>query len=169
MYWGCFLFFLCLCSERATQMQRFRPSLQSTIRMAELTEHEHQQMRDDLEKERVSHDAICFLNLLNKRWKYKNSAHSAFLWERSLSHSSCRCSVCFCSYARRTWIWNAIRWLDPTVGGASLAPRTTRRKTMTRIVATALDVGAAARGASPTKSFKCMELFLFLFCSLNAG
>lgn len=35
----------------------------------DLTEHEHQQMRDDLEKERVSHDAICFLNLLNKSWK----------------------------------------------------------------------------------------------------
>lgn len=98
-----------------------------------------------------------------KKEKTKNTAHAAFMWECPPSHSSCRCSVCVCSYARRTWIWNAIRWLDPTVGGASRAPRTTRRKTMTRTVATALDVAAAAQGASPTKSFKCMELLLFLF------
>lgn len=32
----------------------------------ELTEHEHQQMRDDLEKERVSDVAHSFFHLLNK-------------------------------------------------------------------------------------------------------
>lgn len=32
----------------------------------ELTEHEHQQMRDDLEKERVSNDDSSFLHLLGR-------------------------------------------------------------------------------------------------------
>lgn len=34
----------------------------------ELTEHDHQQMRDDLEKERVSNNASSFLHLLDKSW-----------------------------------------------------------------------------------------------------
>lgn len=34
----------------------------------ELTEHEHQQMRDDLEKERVSNDDNSFFHLLGRSW-----------------------------------------------------------------------------------------------------
>lgn len=49
----------------------------------ELTEHEHQQMRDDLEKERVSDDVR------------KQGVR--------------RCSACFSSAHRRTWTWSVIR------------------------------------------------------------
>lgn len=118
----------------------------------ELTEHEHQQMRDDLEKERVSGDANSLFPYTKADGFSSGSVHSAT--------TPAGCSVCFCSYARRTWIWNAIRWLDPAAGGASLVPRTTRRRTMTRTAATAPVVAAAAQGVFPMKSFKCTELLL---------
>lgn len=93
------------------------------------------------------------------RNKWKNTAHP--VWWRTQPHTTCRRSVCFCSYARRTWIWNAIRWLDPAAGGASLAPRTTRRRTTTRTAATALVAAAAARVASPMRSFKCKQIMTY--------
>lgn len=89
------------------------------------------------------------------------------LWQIKLYCSSCRCSVCFCSY-RRIWIWNAIRWQDPAVGGASLVPRTTPKRTMMRTVVTALAAVEAARGVSPTRSFKCKNNGCDLCWSVNS-
>lgn len=102
----------------------------------ELTEHEHQQMRDDLEKERVS----------GRTHTHGNELHT---------HTFADVQCVSAHMARRTWIWSAARCPDPPVGGASPVAMTTLRRMTTRTAVTAPVAVAAAQEACPTKSFKC--------------